>query len=107
MAHIENVLKPELVARYELKWEKMRRELGDDVVKPEMVYHGTPKERLGSILVKGLLVPGKNNSVTHATDTGVWGKGIYLSPNPGVSISLYSSVCDLILQVIVEEATNF
>ena len=32
------------------------------------------------------MVPGKKSGVAHATDEGYWGKGIYLSPNAGLSV---------------------
>lgn len=34
----------------------------------------------------GLIVPGQFG-VKHATDAGFYGRGIYLSPNPAMSIS--------------------
>lgn len=46
------------------------------------------QQNIESILDKGLLVPGKGKGkdVGHATDTGFWGGGIYLSPNSSMSV---------------------
>jgi len=85
ITNIVNIMKPDIVVRFERKWKEMRELRGDDGVKPEMVFHGTPQERIGSILEKGLLVPG-TGQVTHTTDSGFWGKGIYLSPNFSMSL---------------------
>ena len=61
-------------------------------------YHGTAVARLPSIVRNGLLVGGMcgccvhqtrqvpGQLVTHRTDSGFWGRGIYLSPDPSVSI---------------------
>jgi len=85
---IENVLKPELVIAYERASERLRRSRNATEAQPHISYHGTQEARIESILERGLLVPGKGKGkdVTHATDTGFWGGGIYLSPNPGLSI---------------------
>ncbi|KAL6052497.1 Low molecular weight neuronal intermediate filament [Balamuthia mandrillaris] len=90
IAKIENVIKPELVVEYEAAWAELRQK-GDRTVeelRPQMAYHGTSENNIESILEKGLLVPGvgKGLNIQHATDTGYWGKGIYLSPNAGMSV---------------------
>eukprot|EP01124_Arcella_intermedia_P014927 TRINITY_DN21480_c0_g1_i1.p1 TRINITY_DN21480_c0_g1~~TRINITY_DN21480_c0_g1_i1.p1 ORF type:complete len:962 (-),score=266.88 TRINITY_DN21480_c0_g1_i1:38-2923(-) len=86
---IENVLKPELVIAYEKAWERLKKSRPATESTPHIAYHGTSADRIDSILEKGLLVPGKGlgKNVTHSTDTGWWGGGIYLSPNPGLSIA--------------------
>jgi len=50
--------------------------------------HQHDQQNIESILDKGLLVPGKGKGkdVSHATDTGFWGGGIYLSPNSSMSV---------------------
>lgn len=83
---IDNVLKAELVIRFEVRWEALRRQLGESFVKYELAYHGTDPKNIDSICEKGLLVPGKGNNVGHATDTGWYGKGIYTSPNAQISV---------------------
>jgi hypothetical protein len=69
----------------------------------EIAYHGTAEANINSILEKGLLVPGKGagmnyskfmcflcsflgKDIGHATDTGWWGGGIYLSPDHNLSM---------------------
>jgi len=88
IAKIENVLKPELVALYEARWATMKKTLGTDLSKPNIAYHGTAEANINSILERGLLVPGKGSGadVKHATDNGWWGGGIYLAPDPQLSI---------------------
>jgi len=85
---IENVLKPELVESYERKWKKLRQERGSELAKPQIAFHGTAEQNIESILERGLLVPGKGQGkdVGHATDSGFWGGGIYLSPNASLSV---------------------
>lgn len=48
-------------------------------------FHGTLEKNVQPIIEKGLLVP-DGKTVVHSTDTGYWGKGIYVSPNPGLSV---------------------
>lgn len=78
---VTNVMRPELVARF------MRKRQSLSAKKIRVGYHGTSEEALPSILQKGLLVPGRGNDVGHKSDTGWWGGGIYLSPDPMVSSS--------------------
>ena len=88
MDKIENVLKPELVNEFELYWNLMKRRSEGAEPKPNIAYHGTSQNNINSILDRGLLVPGvgKGADVKHATDSGWWGKGIYLSPDANLSI---------------------
>jgi len=88
LAKIENVLKPELVARYETRWNALKASRGEVLARPKIAYHGTSEANLTSILERGLLVPGQGEGkdVKHATDNGWWGGGIYLSPDAGLSI---------------------
>jgi len=85
---IENVLKPELVENFENRWRKLKQERGEKLARPQIAYHGTAEQNIESILERGLLVPGKGRGkdVGHATDTGFWGGGIYLSPNAQTSV---------------------
>ncbi|ELR24964.1 UBA/TSN domain containing protein [Acanthamoeba castellanii str. Neff] len=85
---IENVLKAELVVEFEAAWAELRQKRSEDLARPSMAYHGTAEQNIESILDKGLLVPGKGKGkdVGHATDTGFWGGGIYLSPNSSMSV---------------------
>ena len=57
---ITNVLNPPLCARYERRFKELVESRGKDNVKFQMVYHGTSKTNIDSILKNGLLVPGKN-----------------------------------------------
>jgi len=88
IAKIENILKPELVVRFERRWNQLKAQRGDVLAQPQIAYHGTAETNINSILERGLLVPGvgEGHDVTHATDNGWWGKGIYLSPDPFLSI---------------------
>jgi len=89
ISKIENVLSPELVKKFEGAWTYLKGLRGIQVATPQIAYHGTAEANIGSILEKGLLVPGQGpdgRNVKHATDTGYWGKGIYLSPNSQLSI---------------------
>jgi len=88
LAKIENVLKPELVARYETRWNALKAKRGEELARPKIAYHGTAEANITSILERGLLVPGhgEGKDVKHATDNGWWGGGIYMSPDAGLSI---------------------
>jgi len=88
LAKIENILKPELVARFERRWNELKLARGETLSKPQVAYHGTAENNVNSILDRGLLVPGKGEGkdVVHSTDNGWWGGGIYLSPDAGLSI---------------------
>jgi len=81
-------LKPELVVEFEAAWKVMKQNRGMTLASPNMAYHGTAETNINSILERGLLVPGrgKGKDIGHATDTGFWGGGIYLSPNAALSI---------------------
>jgi hypothetical protein len=58
--------------------------------------HQHGQQNIESILDKGLLVPGKGKGkdVGHATDTGFWGGGIYLSPNSSMSVGYCRGTLD-------------
>jgi len=88
IAKVENVLKAELVVEFEAAWEEMKKKRGIELARPQIAYHGTAETNINSILDRGLLVPGqgKGADVKHATDSGWWGKGIYLSPNSQLSV---------------------
>jgi len=58
-----------------------------ELTKSEIVFHGTAVGNIPNIIRTGLLVPGQGNEVKHATDTGYYGKGIYLSPDPAYSVA--------------------
>eukprot|EP01091_Cochliopodium_minus_P002763 TRINITY_DN12618_c0_g1_i1.p1 TRINITY_DN12618_c0_g1~~TRINITY_DN12618_c0_g1_i1.p1 ORF type:complete len:735 (-),score=221.33 TRINITY_DN12618_c0_g1_i1:60-2231(-) len=106
---ITNVLNPPLCARFERKLDEIKKLRGKEVTKYELVYHGTSSTNITSILKNGLLVPGKNYIIDgkplcigHATDTGWYGKGIYTSPNAGVSLGYCRSggmllICSIIM----------
>jgi hypothetical protein len=88
ISQIENILKPELVVRFEKRWNQLKTQRGEALAQPQIAYHGTAETNINSILERGLLVPGmgEGKDVNHATDNGWWGKGIYLSPNASLSI---------------------
>ena len=84
---VKNVVKKDLAQAFEMQWMSFLQSYGDKSIdaKPKLAFHGTRAEKIGSITDKGLLVPG-TLGVTHATDSGWYGKGIYLSPNPDISM---------------------
>jgi hypothetical protein len=95
IVEIESILNPPLCARFEHRWKELKEaheaEGSGIEVKPQLAYHGTAEANIEKIKRTGLLVPGKDYGpgigiIGHATDTGFWGKGIYLSPNAGLSI---------------------
>jgi hypothetical protein len=52
----------------------------------DTAYHGTKPDRIQScidhgLLVPGSLIPGTTRTVSHATDTGYFGCGIYVTPH--------------------------
>jgi hypothetical protein len=84
---IQRIIKPDLRKRFEALLSEYKSKYGNHspFIKPVWAYHGTKAIRMPSIEEKGLLVPG-TNGVTHATDSGWYGRGIYLSPNCDVSL---------------------
>jgi len=84
---IRRIIKPDLRKRFEACFTQFNNKYGanSEHSKPVWAYHGTKAARMSSIESKGLLVPG-TNGVTHATDSGWYGRGIYLSPNCDVSL---------------------
>jgi len=97
---ITNIMKPDLVARFERKWEELSNLRGR--TKPELAFHGTrDKKNIEGICEKGLLVPGTGN-VKHATDKGYYGRGIYLSPLMQTSLRYASgSNCLFVCSVLM------
>jgi len=85
---VENIIKADLVPRFERKWQEMRQKYPDLDIEPILAWHGTSDHSIEGILKDGLLVPGKDgNSVGHLNDSGWWGKGIYVSPTASYSLS--------------------
>ncbi|XP_028407695.1 uncharacterized protein LOC114530286 isoform X2 [Dendronephthya gigantea] len=101
---LENIMKYNLVRRFNSAWEKMsvkyekesrkHRELY--VTKPKVAFHGTRKGNIPNIVRNGLLVPGGKSGVevAHGSSLGV---GIYLSPSPEYSFNY----CDMGGKVLV------
>jgi hypothetical protein len=54
-------------------------------VAPVLCFHGTATNNIESILQHGLLVPGEGNNIK-VSNGSAYGKGIYLSVDPAVSI---------------------
>lgn len=54
MKHVENVLKPDLVMRFEHCWEELRRKYKTEI-KPDMVYHGTSDANIPRYLLSKYL----------------------------------------------------
>ena len=67
--------------RFVRKYKRMCRDIGYKNVKPKIIYHWTNDHNFESIVENGLKVP-DGKLVTHKTDIGFYGKGIYTSPDP-------------------------
>ncbi|KAL6055331.1 YtxH domain-containing protein [Balamuthia mandrillaris] len=128
---VRKILKPELVERFEKKWFELIKKYGSGTkeAKPRLAcnyllififhsssfhvsfvsltlqtnpqVHGTRSNLIPSIVTKGLLVPGGSSGVGHTTDSGWYGKGIYLSPNPDVSLGYTHGGRMLVCSVLV------
>jgi len=85
---MRRVIKPELQQRFETTWVKYQQKYGKGSIQatPRIAFHGTKSARMASIEQNGLLVPG-SAGVTHATDSGWYGRGIYLSPTASYSMA--------------------
>jgi len=85
---VENVTRADLSANFEGKWAELQQKYNFDPSLTDFVigFHGTSEGNIPNIVRSGLLVPGAGNKIGHATDTGWYGKGIYLSPNPALSL---------------------
>jgi len=85
---VKKIIKPALAQRFEKQWMQFIAKYGAKSIeaKPRIAYHGTNSNFIPSIQEKGLLVPGGASGVKHKTDSGWYGRGIYLSPNPGLSL---------------------
>mmetsp|Transcript_42856 Transcript_42856/g.38085 ORF Transcript_42856/g.38085 Transcript_42856/m.38085 type:complete len:150 (-) Transcript_42856:8-457(-) len=64
----------------------MRRRRGSSLAKPKILYHWTRQHLFEPIINGGLKVP-DGKKVTHTTDTGYYGRGIYMSPDPNYAQS--------------------
>ncbi|KAL6080669.1 putative eukaryotic translation initiation factor subunit eif-4f [Balamuthia mandrillaris] len=86
---VKKVMKPALIKRFEQKWLEFKKKYGShsNEAQPCLAFHGTRSHFIPSIVSKGLLVPESEPGVKHVTDSGWYGKGIYLSPDPSVSES--------------------
>ncbi|KAH8919258.1 hypothetical protein BT69DRAFT_1284978 [Atractiella rhizophila] len=63
--------------------------MADKVFKEEVVFHGTLRKNVASIVVNGFRLPGqKTTDGEHQVRCGsTWGRGIYSSPDPSYSFS--------------------
>ena len=82
---VENVLRADLLAAFRERQCKMRAEGGGQCGKVDLACHGTPKQNVGSIVRRGLQVPGEDSGVGVRCGS-TWGKGIYLSPSPAFAM---------------------
>ncbi|GLB45088.1 hypothetical protein LshimejAT787_1901660 [Lyophyllum shimeji] len=58
--------------------------------KEEIVFHGTLRQNVGSIVRSGFVVPGGKTATGEVVDVrcgSTWGQGIYTSPDPEYSLS--------------------
>jgi aprataxin and PNK-like factor len=87
---VENIMRQDLAFRFHQQWELFASTFGDEcqegipMGQPVLTFHGTADSRLSTIVTNGLVVPGGN--VSHRTDSGYYGKGIYVSPDPRLSL---------------------
>jgi hypothetical protein len=76
---IDRVISSTLAARFAAKQDELASH--GRPYRAALAFHGSMEGNFPSIMRLGLVVPGQDNNVSHATDTGFWGRGIYLSPN--------------------------
>lgn len=78
---VRRVLHPALSERFLALKMRYLKKYGDSPASQSTVcFHGTKGRHMTSIEQGGLKVPGKAAGVKHETDSGWWGKGIYVSP---------------------------
>eukprot|EP01083_Nonionella_stella_P085082 235686_1 len=70
-----------LAQNFVTKYLEMCKKRGLQLAQPQISYHWTRTQFFDPIKQKGLKVP-DGRKVKHATDTGWYGKGIYMSPCP-------------------------
>lgn len=100
---IENVLRKDLEAKFKERMRKMG-------CRATMGFHGTQRTVIGSIVRKGLIVPGQGKSAD-GRDIGVrcgsaYGKGIYLSPNPNFSLGYSDDSSRLLVCAVLRGRTH-
>lgn len=65
MRQVKNVLKADLVSRFEMMWEELKKRHPSTNIKPALAWHGTADDTIPKILKNGLLVPGTHPDVVH------------------------------------------
>eukprot|EP00808_Paulinella_micropora_P000824 g34800.t1 len=90
------VASPFLRKRFERKFERMESRV-------QLAFHGTSQRRVRGIEAKGLVVPGQDPTVAHATDTGWFGRGIYVARD--MQMSLWYGSC-LFVCLVLPGKTN-
>ncbi|KAH3743886.1 hypothetical protein Pelo_14710 [Pelomyxa schiedti] len=89
-----------LKSRFVAEYENLRDRNGPGNEGLTIAFHGTGKDREQGILSKGLLVPGSSSGVKHRTDSGWYGRGIYLSPQASMAVGYGASGCVFICAVL-------
>eukprot|EP01097_Dermamoeba_algensis_P000312 TRINITY_DN1113_c0_g1_i2.p1 TRINITY_DN1113_c0_g1~~TRINITY_DN1113_c0_g1_i2.p1 ORF type:complete len:419 (+),score=112.04 TRINITY_DN1113_c0_g1_i2:144-1259(+) len=93
---VDYIVNPKLTKAFENKAKELEEKRGEGY-KPIMAFHGTAMKNIIPICKNNFVVPGSSGtSVTHATDTGWYGKGIYFSEYPSYSMG-YIKDCTQIL----------
>ncbi|KAF8070035.1 hypothetical protein FPV67DRAFT_1667930 [Lyophyllum atratum] len=103
LLHAEIVLRTDLRQRYlnmrrkiqELATQGIKDRRAKDVAwdkygKEEVVFHGTLRQNVGSIVRSGFVVPGEKTVTGESVSVrcgSTWGQGIYTSPEPEFSLS--------------------
>jgi len=92
-SRMAKIVSPFLLYRFR-KLQQLYRSMGIPW-KASIAFHGTLPHWVGSIRQHGLIVPGqkigdRNEVLNHRTDAGWYGRGIYLSPDLGMSLSYAS-----------------
>ena len=85
-AGIQCVLNPQFVKHFVTYYLEMRQRRRSQVAKPKVLYHWTPQHLFDPIIKHGLQVP-DGTIIKHTTDTGYYGRGIYMSPDPNYAQS--------------------
>ncbi|KAF8876772.1 hypothetical protein CPB84DRAFT_381179 [Gymnopilus junonius] len=82
--------KIQIMATHGMKDRRAKDQAWDRYGKEEIVFHGTLRQNVGSIVRSGFVVPGKSTATGDKVSVrcgSTWGQGIYTSPDPNYSLS--------------------
>lgn len=95
---VEYVVTPHFIEQFEGAKQRLASKYGwlPESIKPVMLFHGTSRRNIDSILDQGFLL----SKVGSSTDMGYYGRGIYFSEYPGLSMG-YARDCQCLLLCLV------